>query len=138
MTRTLLVIDDNKSVRDSLRFLLLRRGYAVLTAESGPEGLALAAQTPVQGALIDVNMPGMNGVDVCRALKEQSTAQQRSVAVWMMTGARTPELQKLVTDAGALALLGKPFDFPDLFQRFDEVLGPQEPPPPGRDVLDQL
>ena len=44
MTRTLLVIDDNKSVRESLRFLLERRGYLVLTAENGPDGIATAAQ----------------------------------------------------------------------------------------------
>lgn len=138
MTRTLLVIDDNKSVRDSLRFLLMRRGYNVLVAENGTEGVALAAQHPIDGALVDVNMPGMNGVDVCRKLKEHAAAQQRNVVVWMMTGARTPELLKLVTDAGAVALLGKPFDFPDLFQRFEEALGPQEPPPPEPDVLDRL
>ncbi len=138
VTRTLLVIDDNKSVRDSLRFLLIRRGYAVLVAETGQEGLALAAQAHVNGALVDVNMPGMNGVDVCRALKEQASAARREIAVWVMTGARTPELHRLAAEAGALAVLGKPFDFPDLFRRFDEVLGPQEPPPPAADVLDQL
>jgi CheY-like chemotaxis protein len=138
MTRTLLVIDDNKSVRDSLRFLLMRRGYTVLLAENGAEGIALAAQGQATGALVDVNMPGMNGIDVCRALKEQAAAHQRSLAVWVMTGARTPELLRLATEAGALALLGKPFDFPDLYQRFDEVLGKQEPPSPESDVLDQL
>jgi CheY-like chemotaxis protein len=138
MTRTLLVIDDNKSVRDSLRFLLMRRGYAVLVAENGHEGVGLAAQGQVHGALVDVNMPGMNGVDVCRALKEQAAANRREISVWMMTGARTPELTRLATEAGALALLGKPFDFPDLFRRFDEALGPQEPPPAASDVLDQL
>src|SRR5688500_13354182 len=44
MTHTLLVIDDNDSVRDSLRFLLARRGYTVLVADNGPLGIALAAQ----------------------------------------------------------------------------------------------
>jgi CheY-like chemotaxis protein len=107
----------------------MRRGYAVFVAEGGAEGVAIAAQEQVQGALVDVNMPGMNGIDACRALKEQATVQGRSIAVWMMTGARTPELAKLSTEVGALALLGKPFDFPDLFRRFDEALGPQEAPP---------
>jgi CheY-like chemotaxis protein len=128
MTRTLLVIDDNKSVRDSLRFLLMRRGYAVLVAENGQEGIALAAQGHVNGALVDVNMPGMNGVDVCRALKQQAATAHRDIAVWVMTGARTPELARLAAEAGALAVLGKPFDFSDLFERFDNALGPQEPP----------
>lgn len=138
MTRTLLVIDDNKSVRESLRFLLLRRGYAVHVAENGRDGIALAAEGNIDGALVDVNMPGMNGVEVCRALREQAAARGQSIAVWMMTGARTQELGKQALAAGALALLGKPFDFGELFRRFDETLGPVEPPKPAPDVLDEL
>jgi CheY-like chemotaxis protein len=132
---TLLVIDDNSSVRESLRFLLRRRGYEVLTAESGAEAIALAAQHPVDGAIVDVNMPGMNGIEVCRALREQAAAAGRSIAVWMMTGARTPELIKRAELVGALAVLGKPFDHEELFQQLDSKLGPPpsgepEPPPP--------
>lgn len=138
MTRTLLVIDDNKSVRESLRFLLLRRGYTVHVAENGRDGIALAASGNIDGALVDVNMPGMNGVEVCRALREQAAARGQSIAVWMMTGARTQELGKQALEAGALALLGKPFDFGDLFRRFDETLGPVQPPKPQPDVLDEL
>lgn len=121
--RTLLVIDDNKSVRESLRFLFMRRGYDVLVAESGPEGLALAGQHLVDGAMIDVNMPGMNGIEVCRALREHAAARGRDLPVWMMTGARTPDVVKRAAEAGALVLLGKPFDFSDLFRRFEERFG---------------
>ena len=126
--RTLLVIDDNQSVRESLRFLLLRRGYEVLVAENGAAGIALAGQHQVDAAMVDVNMPGMNGVDVCKALREQATAAGRTICVWMMTGARTPDVTKRALEAGALALLGKPFDFTDLFRQFDEKLGPPAPP----------
>jgi CheY-like chemotaxis protein len=139
--RTLLVIDDNQSVRESLRFLFLRRGYDVLVAESGAEGIALASQHHVDAAMVDVNMPGMNGVDVCRALREQATAAGRSIVVWMMTGARTPDVAKRAQEAGAVALFGKPFDFADLFRQFDEKLGPMTEPgalpprtPPTPDV----
>lgn len=138
MTRTLLVIDDNKSVRESLRFLLMRRGYAVQVAENGRDGIAIAAENRIDGALVDVNMPGMNGVEVCRVLREQAATRGQSIAVWMMTGARTQELGKQALEAGALALLGKPFDFGELFRRFDETLGPVEAPKPARDVLDEL
>lgn len=138
MTRTLLIIDDNKSVRDALRFLLERRGYQVLTAESGPEGIALAEQHAVDGVMVDVNMPGMNGIMACRALKAQAEAKGRTLPIWMMTGARTPELAKTAAEAGALVLLPKPFDFADLFRRLDEAIGPVEPPKPEPDVLDQL
>lgn len=123
MPRTLLVVDDNQSVRESLRFLLLRRGYTVLVAEDGAAALALAAQHPVDGAIVDVNMPGMNGIEVCRALKEREAAKGRTVAVWMMTGARTPDVLKQSREAGALDLLGKPFDIPSLYRRFEEQFG---------------
>lgn len=130
MTRTLLVIDDNKSVRESLRFLLLRRGYCVFDAEDGRAGIAMAAQHAIDGALVDVNMPGMNGVAVCRALCEQAAAAGRNVAIWLMTGARTNEVAKAAVEAGALMLLQKPFDIPDLLRRIEEEIG--APPPVER------
>lgn len=125
---TLLVIDDNQSVRDSLRFLLLRRGYDVFVAEHGPAGLAIAGQHQIDAAIVDVNMPGPNGVEVCRSLHAQAAAAGRSIAVWIMTGARTPDVARRALEAGAIALLGKPFDFTDLFRQFDEKLGPPSPP----------
>lgn len=120
MARTFLVIDDNESVRESLKFLLLRRGYAVLVAEDGYEALEIAAQNTIDGAMVDVNMPGMNGIEVCRALRERAAAAGREIAIWMMTGGRSPELLRMARDAGALDLLGKPFDLPALYRRFEE------------------
>lgn len=127
MTPTLLVIDDNLSVRESLRFLLLRRGYNVHVADGGPAALALAREHPIDGAMIDVQMPGMNGFEVCEALREHAETSGRRLAVWMMTGGRSPELMKRTIEVGALTLLGKPFDFSDLYRRFDEQFGPVEP-----------
>ncbi len=141
MPRTILVIDDNKSVRDALRFILDRRGYGVALAESGSVALALSEQQQIDGAMIDVNMPGMNGLTVCRTLLAQAAAKGRKMSVWMMTGARTPELIRMSVEAGALTLLAKPFELVELFRQFDEAMGPQEPPTPLpqlRDVLDEL
>jgi CheY-like chemotaxis protein len=134
MPRTLLVVDDNRSVRESLKFLLLRRGYSVLIAENGPEAVTAAQQNHVDGALVDVNMPGMNGIEVCRLLREHAVAAGRPIAVWMMTGARTPEVLKLAREAGALDLLGKPFDLHALYRRFEEhfALGTDGTVPPAK------
>jgi CheY-like chemotaxis protein len=126
----LLIVDDNKSVRESLRFLLLRRGYEVVAAASGPEALALASERPVDGAMIDVNMPGMNGLEVCRALREQAERAGRKLPVWMMTGARTPGLARRSAECGALVLLGKPFDLADLYARIAQEVGAGSTPPP--------
>lgn len=128
MARTLLVVDDNKSVRDALRFVLERRGYAACLAESGTAALAAYEQQEIAGALIDINMPGMNGLEVCRTLVAQAAAKGRPIAVWMITGARTPELLRKSVEAGAVTLLGKPFNVPELFQQFDEKIGPPDIP----------
>jgi CheY-like chemotaxis protein len=135
MTRTLIVIDDNKSVRESLRFLLMRRGYAVLEAENGPNGIALVEQNVIDGALVDVNMPGMNGIAVCRALREHAARNGRSIAVWLMTGARTNDVAKAAAEAGALLLLQKPFDIPDLMRRIEVEVGAPPPAQPGQPEL---
>jgi CheY-like chemotaxis protein len=128
MARTLLVIDDNRSVRESLKFLLLRRGYVVLAAESGAEALAFAEKQPIDGALVDVNMPGMNGIEVCRILRERAAQSGHEISVWMMTGARSPEVLKLAREAGALDVLGKPFDLPSLYRQIErELVGRQDP-----------
>ena len=120
MPRTFLVIDDNESVRESLKFLLLRRGYHVLVAEDGYEALRIAGLHHVDAAMVDVNMPGMNGIEVCRALRERAGAAKRDIAIWMMTGGRSPDLVRLAREAGALDLLGKPFDLAALYRRFEE------------------
>lgn len=137
MKRTLLVVDDNKSVRDSLRLLLERRGYVVLVAANGPEALNFAQQQAIDGAIIDVNMPGMNGLVVCRTLRTRASEAGISLPVWMMTGALTPELDRASRESGALMVLTKPFDYAALFQLFDTQLGgaptvpPDEAPPPA-------
>ena len=138
MPRTLLIIDDNKSVRDSLRFLVERRGYHALVAADGPEGIEIAKQHEVDGAMIDVNMPGMNGVLVCQILKQLSAQTGRPIVIWIMTGARTQDVVTAAADAGALTVLAKPFDFPDLFRQFEEHLGPGQVQQRAPDVLDQL
>lgn len=136
MTRTLLIVDDNKSVRDLLSFLLTRRGYEVLVAEDGPAGLAVAARQPITAALVDVNMPGMNGIEACKALRELAAKEGRKISVWLMTGAPTSEAEKAAIEAGALLLLAKPFDVPDLLRRIESEIGAATQPGAKKDDQD--
>lgn len=132
MTRTLLVIDDNKSVRDSLAFLLERFGYSVFAAEDGPTGIAIAERERIDAALVDVHMPGMNGITACRLLREQAERLGREIAVWLMTGAWTSEVERAGREAGALLLLQKPFDISDLLRRIEAQVG--APPRPATEL----
>ncbi|MEO7414794.1 MAG: response regulator, partial [Opitutaceae bacterium] len=68
---TLLIIDDNESVRESLKHVFMRRGYNVVVAPGGEAGLALYAKGGVDAALVDINMPGLNGIEVCEMLHRQ-------------------------------------------------------------------
>lgn len=124
MAQTLLVIDDDASVREVLRLLLEYRGYEVLVAESGSQGLAIAAERTVEGALIDVHMSGMNGIEACRLLRARTAAAGRALPVWIMTGARTSQIVKSATEAGALVVMTKPFSHAELYQRIEAELGP--------------
>jgi two-component system chemotaxis response regulator CheY len=124
MAQTLLVIDDDPSVREVMRLLLEHRGYEVIVADSGAAGLARATERNVDGALIDVHMTGMNGIEVCRILREQAAAAGRKLPVWIMTGARSAPIIKAAAEAGALVVLSKPFSHGELYQRIEAELGP--------------
>lgn len=116
MPTTLLIIDDIESVRESLKHVFSRFGFTVVVADSGEAGLSLYAKGGIDAALVDVNMPGMNGVQVCRIITEQAQAAGRKFPVWLMTGAIGGYVEELGIEAGALAVLHKPFDF----QKFAE------------------
>jgi DNA-binding response OmpR family regulator len=107
---TLLIIDDNESVRTTLGHVFARLGYTVHVAHNGEAGLALFAEKNIDVALVDINMPGLNGVQVCRAICMQAKAAGKEFPVWLMTGAIGGYVEDLGIDAGAIAVLHKPFD----------------------------
>jgi len=124
MAQTLLVIDDDPSVREVLRLLLEHRGYEVLLAESAEKGIALAAERTVDGAVLDVHMAGMNGIMACRVLRQQASDAGRTLPVWIMTGARTTQIVAAAAAAGALVVMSKPFRHAELYERIEAELGP--------------
>ena len=109
-----LIIDDHAAVRFTLEHILKRRGYRVLCADSGPCGILLAASEPIDAVLIDVHMPGMTGLECLRIMQKNRTAGSDVPRVWFMSGAPTPEMAQAAAELGALGLLQKPFEFPEL------------------------
>lgn len=110
--RTILVVDDQPGVRMSLDFLLKAEGYRVLTAESGREALGILGAEQVDGAIVDVHMPGMNGIDTTVALHLIASRLGRSLHVWLMTGVPTRELERRAAAAGVINIFHKPFEWP--------------------------
>ncbi len=78
----ILVVDDEAAIRLTLEMLLDRRGYAVMTAASGKEALALAEQHEFDLILLDFKMPGMGGLEVAQRMGDRQPATQ----IMLLTG----------------------------------------------------
>ena len=116
MTRILLV-EDEESYRDPLTYQLRREGFDVVAAATGPEGLEAFARGGVDLVLLDVMLPGMSGVEVCRELRRTSR-----VPVIMLT-AKDSEIDKVVgLEIGADDYVTKPYSFRELLARVRAVL----------------
>jgi DNA-binding response OmpR family regulator len=83
---TLLVVDDNEMNRDMLGRRLERKGYRVLSACDGESALDLLATEPIDLVLLDIEMPGMSGLDVLREVRKTRTGLQLPI---LMATART-------------------------------------------------
>ncbi|MDO8541972.1 MAG: response regulator [Opitutaceae bacterium] len=119
MTRTILIVDDNELYRGMLRSLLILHGYTVLAAANAAEALALAETHPIDAMLTDVDMPGMDGIELCRQLHARASDRNETIPVWVMTGMLRPGLTKRTRDAGALVVLRKPFNVVDTCKQFE-------------------
>jgi DNA-binding response OmpR family regulator len=114
---TVLVVDDEPNLVDLVRSYLEREGYAVLSAADGPAALDLARTAQPDLVVLDLMLPGLDGVEVCRRLRRFSDAY-----VVMLT-ARAEEVDKLVGLAvGADDYLTKPFSPRELVARVKAML----------------
>ena len=116
MTRILLV-EDEESFSDPLSYMLRKEGYEVAVAETGPDALAEFDQSGADLVLLDLMLPGLSGMDVCRALRQRS-----SVPVIMLT-AKDSEIDKVVgLEIGADDYVTKPYSSRELLARVKAVL----------------
>jgi diguanylate cyclase (GGDEF)-like protein len=107
---TLLLVDDEAMNRDALSRRLARRGYTVLTAESGPSALAMVGAHRVDAVLLDVMMPGMSGLETLRRLRESRSVSD--LPVIMVTAKDRAEDVVEALELGANDYVTKPIDFP--------------------------
>jgi len=117
MSKTILVIDDEPKIAEICRDYLTAAAFTVIAADTGPKGLALARKEKPDLVVLDLMLPGMDGLDVCRELRRES-----HVPIIMLT-ARVEESDKLVgLELGADDYLTKPFSPRELVARVRTVL----------------
>jgi two-component system KDP operon response regulator KdpE len=114
----ILIVDDDPTFRDGLRASLKSMGYSADTARNAEEALAYVHERRVGLVLLDINMPGMGGVDACRRIR--TAAPQAGIV--MLTVRDTEDDRVLALEAGADDYVTKPFRLRELLARMRAVL----------------
>ena len=125
----MLIVDDEPQIRRVLRSTLAARGYEVQDAPTGEDALESLRQSRFDLVLLDVNMPGMGGLEACREIRAGSAA-----AIIMLTVSDSEEHKVAALDAGADDYVTKPFGMPELLARIRAALR-RLPAYPERDQL---
>jgi DNA-binding response OmpR family regulator len=117
---TLLVVDDNEMNRDMLSRRLQRRGFGVHVAEDGEKALAIVDSEPVDLVLLDIMMPGIDGIEVLKRLRAKHS--QIQLPVIMATAKQDSEDVVKALELGANDYVTKPLDFPVVLARVQAQL----------------
>ncbi len=119
----LLLVEDNRRLSAALRQSLMDAGYAIDVAADGGEGQALAEVTPYDAIILDILLPGKDGLQVCRSLR----AQRVNTPILMLTARDAVEDRVLGLDSGADDYLVKPFALNELLARLRALLRRESP-----------
>lgn len=114
---TVLIVDDEPQIRRVLRTTLTSHGYAILEARSGDEALEKIRTSHPSLVLLDVNMPGISGLDVCRGIRRSS-----DIPIIMLTVRNSEQDKVQALDAGADDFVVKPFGAQELMARIRAAL----------------
>lgn len=109
MTKRILLIDDDPDIRAVTQIALEKfAGWQVITAASGAEGLEQARQNPLDGILLDISMPDMDGFSVFSKL--QADAATQKIPVVLLTAKVLPNDRRRFAEMGVVGVIPKPFN----------------------------
>jgi two-component system, OmpR family, alkaline phosphatase synthesis response regulator PhoP len=120
MKEVILVVDDEEDIRELVRYNLTKSGYEVALAATGEEGLAIAQQVRPALIILDIMLPGVDGLEVCKRLKADSTLRKTPIVMISALG----EEKDIVTglELGADDYVSKPFSPGVLLARVKSVI----------------
>lgn len=117
---TIVIVEDDEDIADTIRYNLEKEGYSVRTAPTGETGLDLIRGNPPNLVLLDVNLPKMNGFELCRLLRSEPKTARLPI---LMLTARNSEADKVLgLRLGADDYLTKPFSIRELSARVEAIL----------------
>ncbi len=121
MGKTILVADDEPAVLRSLEFILKKEGYRVLTAVNGQEAYDQASANLPDLVLLDVQMPRMDGNQVCRQLRDTPASANLYIIMITAKGQESDRVNSM--ESGANEYITKPFSPRKVIARVKEILG---------------
>jgi two-component system KDP operon response regulator KdpE len=110
---TVLIVDDEASIRISLRTILSGIGFSVVEAARGEEAISLVRSAEFDIVLLDINMPGLGGIEVCRSMRKNAPL----LPIVMLTVQGSEDRKVEALDAGADDYITKPFQLRELIAR---------------------
>lgn len=119
-TPKVLIIDDSPEVGELLSFALSTAGIETFSALTGEEGIRLARGTPMDLAMIDLTLPDMDGLDICKVFRSEAALSQ--VPLVMITGRTNTEDKVRAFEMGASDYINKPFNIQEVLARIQSVL----------------
>src|SRR5438477_11727062 len=131
MKEHILIVDDDSRVTSALRRTLAYEGYQVSTAQDGEGALAIVRTRSPDLVILDLMLPGIDGLEVCRRLRNAN----ESVAVLMLTARDAIADRVTGLETGADDYLVKPFALEELLARIKALLRRHHPPEVSREIL---
>ncbi len=132
--RSIVIVEDDEDIADSIRYNLERESFRVRVAATGEEALDLILERPPSLVLLDLNLPHMSGLEICRRLRAEAATARLPI---LILTARTDESDKVLgLNLGADDYITKPFSMRELVARVNAVLRRADGLEPARPVFD--
>jgi two-component system chemotaxis response regulator CheY len=123
LPRTVLIVDDSPTIRGFAKIFLRPLQVEIAEAEEGQQALDLVRANPPALAIVDINMPGMDGLTLLRELRADPRPEISGMPVVLLTGDRSEQIREKGLQAGANDFIGKPIKGPELQAVVKKLLG---------------